>query len=118
MTLQRGHVGFATDFFQRAPAPVNVALQALGQLRFRQPLRLLRGYAVQRMLINAQGLAGQEPFTGGVDMGMNADPPQAGNAGCIAGGDDFQPIVPNPAPPPVLPAVHRRRAAPVPHAAK
>ena len=118
MGLQRGGSGLPVDFFQRAPAPVNVALRTLDQLRFRKPFRFLRGYAAKWVLVNAQGLAGQEPLAGGVDMGMNADPPQVGDAGCIAGGDDFQPIVPNPAPPPVLPAVHRRRAAPVPHAAK
>lgn len=118
MGLHRGHVGFTANLFQRILTPDNVSLQAFDQLRFRKPFRFLRGYAAKWVLVNAQGLAGQEPLAGGVDMGMNAAPPQAGNAGCIAGGDDFQPIVPNPAPPPVLPAVHRRRAAPVPHAAK
>lgn len=46
------------------------------------------------MLINAQGLAGQEPFAVGVDMRMDADPPQVGDAGHIAGGDEFLAVVP------------------------
>ena len=94
MGLHRGHVGFTANLFQRILTPDNVSLQAFDQLRFRQPLRLLRGYAAKWVLVNAQGLAGQEPLAGGVDMGMNADPPQVGDAGYIAGGDDPLLIVP------------------------
>lgn len=77
------------DFVQRAPAPVDVSFQALDELRFRKPFRLLRGYAAKGMLVDVQGLAGQEPLAGGVDMGMDTDLSQAGDAGYIAGGDDL-----------------------------
>lgn len=92
--LQYRCVRFAAQFRQGAPAPGDVPLQVLDQLRLRKPLRLFRGYAAQREFFDPQGLAGQEPLAGGVDVGMDIDSPQIGDAGHITAGDDLPPIVP------------------------